>query len=319
MGKVAPLQWLAMLALLCSCFGARGADINDPTLHWQGRQIRANFSDQFAPEEQRALFNGWIAFIARSLGQVYGRWPREVQAITVTPISAGGHDPIPWAEVHRGPIDRVDFFIASSASADALRHAWTGYHELAHLLIPYRGWGDAWFSEGLATYYQNLMQARAGVLSEQAMWQKLYEGFQRGRNDRGFDGKTLSQVSDRLRQDGGFMRVYWSGAWYFLSADLSLRRQSGGTLTLDRALEKLNACCADASLSVPEMVAKLDHLNEVALFEPLYEQVAVSTRQPAFESLFESLGMTIAGGRVNLQTEGAESDLRRQIVSGRPG
>ena len=319
MRKLAPPRWLAVLALLCSCIAAQGEDITDLTLHWQGRQIRAAFSDQFAPAQQRALFNGWIAFIARSLGQVYGRWPREVQDITVTPISAGGHDPIPWAQVHRGPVDRVDFFVASSASAEALRQAWTGYHELAHLLIPYRGWGDAWFSEGLATYYQNLMQARAGVLSEQAMWQKLYEGFQRGRNDRGFDGKTLSQVSDRLRQDGGFMRVYWSGAWYFLSADLRLRRQSGGTLTLDRALEKLNACCADTSLSVPEMVAKLDQLNEVEVFQPLYEQVAVSTHQPGFEALFENLGITTASGQVNLRTEGSGANLRRQIVSAHPG
>ena len=91
--------------------------------------------------------------------------------------------------MRRGEVDRVEFFVTAEASAERLRQAWTGYHELAHLLIPYRGWGDAWFSEGLASYYQNLMQARAGVLSENEMWQRLYDGFRRGLAEREFDGR----------------------------------------------------------------------------------------------------------------------------------
>ena len=73
------------------------------------------------------------------------------------------------------------------------------------------------------------------------MWQKLYEGFQRGRAEHAFEGQSLQQVSDALRQSGGFMRVYWSGAWYFLAADTRLRMQSGGEVSLDDALEKLTA------------------------------------------------------------------------------
>ena len=94
----------------------------------------------------------------------------------MTPAPAAGSDPIPWAQVHRSEVDRVEFLTSPGATYADLKRAWTGYHELAHLLIPYRGWGDSWFSEGLATYYQNVLQARAGVLDEQQMWQKLYEG-----------------------------------------------------------------------------------------------------------------------------------------------
>ena len=52
------------------------------------------------------------------------------------------------------------------SSMQEITNDWTAFHELSHLLIPYRGHGDLWFSEGLATYYQNIIQARAGVLSE---------------------------------------------------------------------------------------------------------------------------------------------------------
>jgi hypothetical protein len=70
----------------------------------------------------------------------------------VAPASARGADPVPWGRIHRGPIDKVELYTAPRAQFDKLMRASTGYHELAHLLIPYRGWGDVWFSEGLASY-----------------------------------------------------------------------------------------------------------------------------------------------------------------------
>jgi predicted metalloprotease with PDZ domain len=117
-----------------------------------------------------------------------------------------------------------------------------------------------------------------------------------------------------MRDEGGFMRVYWSGAWYFLVADVRLRQQSGGKLTLDQALEKLNHCCADAKLSVAEIVDKLDQLNSVLLFRPLYQQTRRSTEMPAFDSLFASLGIAVVDGDVVLQQHGPGAALRKQIL-----
>jgi predicted metalloprotease with PDZ domain len=213
-------------------------------------------------------------------------------------------------------VDRINFYIAVGATAAELKHAWTGYHEVAHLLIPYQGYGDAWFSEGLASYYQNVLQARGGILDEREMWQKLYEGYHRGLADSSFADKTLVDVSDQMRLQGGFMRVYWSGAWYFLAADTRLRQQSRGALTLDLALEKLNACCADQSLSVPQMVRKLDDLNRVLLFQPLYDQLIESREVPSFDSIFASLGISVLAGEVQLQDRGPGIDIRRGIALG---
>ncbi len=310
------------LWLLALCLAlwphARAECAPDALLEWQGRQLAVDFSDEIG-EAARVELLRWIEFVAGSLGQVYGRWPRELQQIAIEPASSPGDDPIPWAEVRRGEVDRVEFFVTAEASAERLRQAWTGYHELAHLLIPYRGWGDAWFSEGLASYYQNLMQARAGVLSENEMWQRLYDGFQRGLAEREFDGRPLRSVSDAMRRDGGFMRVYWSGAWYFLAADTRLRLQSRGHQTLDGALEQLNRCCADQSMSVPDMVDRLDELNRVVLFRPLYDELVDSTRVPPFAPLFASLGIALEGDRVKLQSVGPGAAIRRQMVSAPPG
>jgi hypothetical protein len=306
------LQLAALLLLLHTNTG-HSQDSSSAYLEHGDSRLELRISNEFEPAMQRSL-SSWIDFLSQALLQVYGRWPRQYWQISVAPVSAGADEPIPWAQVHRGDVDRVEFFTASQTSTEQLKRAWTGYHELAHLLIPYRGWGDAWFSEGLASYYQNLLQARAGILTEQQMWQALYDGFQRGRADNQFDGQPLQLVSDELRDNGGFMRVYWSGAWYFLTADARLRQQSGGKVTLDQALDKLNRCCANQRMSVPEMVHKLDELNRVLLFQRLYQQSVAAQQLPPFEPIFASLGITLVEGKIQLQKEGPGARLREQMA-----
>jgi predicted metalloprotease with PDZ domain len=242
--------------------------------------------------------------------------------MSVYPIGASGTgersagaDVIPWAQVNRARVDTASFYILADATAEELMDNWTGYHELAHLLIPYRGWGDMWFSEGLASYYQNILRARTGVLSEREAWQKLYEGFERGRADTVLNGQPLAEVSRNLRRNHAYMRVYWSGAWYFLAADLELRRASGGRDSLDSALARLNACCADDEMSVPDMVRTLDRENNTELFQRLYTLSRGSTRMPEYDTLFEDLGLRVIDGTVELSYSGAPARLRGGIMA----
>lgn len=291
----------------------QGAGEYRHTLLKDGRVLELHISAQFSPGQQQQLLS-WLEFISTALLQVYGHWPRQEWQVTVEPAAANQANPIPWAQVYRNQVDSVAFFTAPGASAEQLKQEWTGYHELAHLLIPYRGWGDGWFSEGLATYYQIVLMARSGIWNEQQAWQQLYEGWQRGAAETQFDGQSLQAISDAMRDRGGFMRVYWSGAWYFLAADTRLRQQSGGRYSLDLALQKLNACCADQQLSVPQIVSKLDELNEVLLFQELYEQLRATTNMPAYETIFASLGISVTNGEVQLQQAGPGAALRRQVV-----
>lgn len=287
------------------------------TLENAGRRLELTISEQIRAE-QGAQVQEWIESLSHTLASVYGHWPRRHWKVRVENASGASDDPIPWAQVNRGDVDEVEFFVVDNVSADTLRREWTGYHEFAHLLIPYRGWGDAWFSEGLASYYQNLLQARAGIISEQEMWQRLHDGFLRGRSDRRFDGEPLDEVSARLRENGGFMRVYWSGAWYFLAADLALRSQSEGLLSLDTALEKLNACCAERRMSVRSMVETLDELNRVSTFSNLYRETVRSESLPDFEPLFTALGIWIIDSQVSLDQDTAAARLRRGITTSPP-
>jgi hypothetical protein len=307
--------WRHLLALLCllsiPALAAQQAP-SIPMLHGDST-LDLQIDPAFTAAQQVDV-RQWINHIAGSLLQVYGRWPRQRWRITVEPASGSSSDSIPWGQVNRGRIDTVRFYILADAGVSRLTENWTSYHELAHLLIPYKGSGDAWFSEGLASYYQNLLQARVGLLDEQAMWQKLLDGFLRGRQQAAFDGISLAKVSDSMPGNGAFMRVYWSGAWYFLAADVQLRQQSGGQFGLDDALDALNRCCAEQQLSASAIARKLDSENRIVLFEPLFRQARQSRKLPDFESLYASLGITIENGSARLQTHGPGVKLRRGIT-----
>lgn len=305
-----------LLALFVLALGS-ATQAKSVTLEHAGRQLELIISDQFPPQ-QSAQIQQWLESISGSLASVYGHWPRRHWRVRVENASGASDDPIPWAQVNRGDVDEVEFFVVDNISAEQLRREWTGYHELAHLLIPYRGWGDAWFSEGLASYYQNLLQARSGIINEEEMWQRLHDGFLRGRNDSRFDGQPLGSVSARLRENGGFMRVYWSGAWYFLAVDLALRSQSGGLFSLDTALKKLNNCCSERTMSVPDMVHTLDELNRVDTFTSLYRKAAQSESLPKFEPLFDALGISVVDDRVRLKQSGDAAKLRQGISAASP-
>jgi hypothetical protein len=307
-------HWIFQLMLGVLLAGAaHAAEDFRKTLVRDGRILELQISTEFKPAEREQLLD-WLDFLSTALLQVYGHWPRQEWRVSVAPAASSNTNPIPWAQVHRNAVDGVEFFTAPGATAEQLKQEWTGYHELAHLLIPYRGWGDTWFAEGLATYYQAILQARAGVLSERQTWQHLYDGFQRGQAESQFNDQTLQVISEAMREDGGFMRVYWSGAWYFLAADIRLRQQSAGRNSLDLALQKLNQCCADQQLSVPQIVSKLDEMNEVLLFQEFYDRLVSSRQIPAHEKIFASLGITVTDGEVQLQEAGPGALLRQQIV-----
>src|SRR5207244_449476 len=100
---------------------------------------------------------------------------------------------------------------------------------------------DAWLSEGFATYYQAVLRARAGFFSARYAWQKMHEGFERGR--RQTSSRSLAETSARMGREYQYMRVYWSGAAIALLADVALRKSSGGKKALDDALRALRTCC----------------------------------------------------------------------------
>jgi len=266
--------------------------------------------------EKQEMLLRWLTTSTTALAQIYGRWPDQDWQIHVVPASAFGSQPVPYGQVNRGSPSTLTLYIDITASEEELTADWTIYHELSHLFIPYRGWGDLWFSEGLASYYQNILQRRAGLVDEKTFWSKLMAGFLRGRNYNNSANLSVAELSAEMRKTKSFMRVYWSGAWYFLTADVELRKATNGNQNLDVALGLINECCAHQSLSAAQIAARLDKETGQDIFVPLFEQVRNARAQPSFEPIFAYLGIESAGESIKLNNRAVGAAIRQNIEAG---
>ena len=262
---------------------------------------------------QHETISAWIKETADAVASVYGRFPRQAPQILVIPIGQRGQA-VPWAHVIRGGGIAAEFFIDETRSLESFREDWTATHELSHMLLPYVTRNDRWLSEGLASYYQNVLRARDGRLSEQQAWQKLHSGFERGRA--GTSGGSLA----RATRSGwkSTMRVYWSGAAIMLKADSELRLLSGGRQSLDSALAALQECCFDRERAwhARELFSELDRITGTSVFTDLYREHVMDDEFPDVEYTFEQLGLVLRSESIRFDPEAPWGRIRYYIMKG---
>lgn len=268
------------------------------------------FDKGFTAKQKEKIFQ-WVKYASKALKAVYGEFPVDY-FITQIKASRRGSEPVPWGEVNRESPSEVVLVINKHASLKQLKDDWTIYHEFSHLLIPYDAGDERWLSEGLASYYQNILQSRIGMFDEQKMWQKLYEGFERARKQTNHRQHKLSYLSENMESNHNYMRIYWSGALYWLKADVALRQLNNGS-SLDNALLKLRQCCFRYPLSATEIIQQLDTLTNSKIFSQLFQQFSTSYQIPAYNALLQSLGIQQRIGDISLNNIAKFSKIRKAI------
>jgi hypothetical protein len=221
--------------------------------------------------------------------------------------------PVPWGQTSRRDGDiAVLLFVREDASLAELRADWTAVHELAHLFHPFLGDDGRWLAEGLASYYQNVLRARAGSMPANEAWRRLDAGFGRGRRED--SGVPLDELS---RGHGGTMRVYWAGAAFWLQADIALRARGS---SLDAVLAQYACCCLRGSGEVvPEaFIADLDRLAGADVFGSRYARFAAATVFPSLDDAYPALGLQAQAGGLRFSDAAEAASLRRAIMGRRP-
>jgi len=257
----------------------------------------------------------WLEESARSVSTVSGRFPQNDVQILLVGIGEQ-REAMPWAQVMRGGGVSGQFFIDQNRPLSEFSDDWTTTHELSHMLLLYVSSTDRWLSEGLASYYQNVLRARDGRLSEQAAWQKLHEGFKRGVD--GTHGQRLQDMSRNMRQNGAYMRVYWSGAAILMLADIQLRQETDNKHSLDTVLARLHECCMsqDRTWRAREMFTKFDELSGTTIFTDLYDLHVPSGEFPDVFESYDDLGIDSSTRKIRLSHEALLSEIRSSIMDG---
>jgi hypothetical protein len=258
-----------------------------------------------------AELHRWAAEAADAVLAAFGRFPLPRATVFIEQQPSQARSPVPWGQTSRRDGVAVYLYVRESASLEELRSDWTAVHELAHLFHPYLGDDGRWLAEGLASYYQNVLRARVGLLDEAEAWRRLDAGFGRGRRES--SGLPLDELSRRHR---GTMRVYWAGAAYWLEADLALRRDGS---SLDDVLEQYARCCLRATSEVrPErFVAQLDAIAGREVFAPLFRRYARSTVFPSLEAAYAALGIESNAAALQFSDRGDATRLRRAVMGRR--
>ncbi|HEX4986960.1 MAG TPA: hypothetical protein VFV71_12935 [Burkholderiales bacterium] len=292
--------------------------------HFREREIRVGAARlrmallDGAPPADAEQVQAWIRDSALSVAALYGRFPQPQAQIVVAP-GARGNEPVPWAYVVRGGAPAAYFFINQRRPMAEFFDDWTAVHELAHLLLPYVNPDDIWLSEGVATYYQNVLRARSGKLDAAQAWLRLVAGFAKGM--RSAQGMTLAQATESMYREGTYMRVYWEGAAMLFIADVRLRQMTGGKQSLDTALAALNECCGsdERAWSARELFDKLDEVTGTVVFSDIYDSHVSSRDFPDLAATYRALGISDAGGGIAFTGAAAEARLRDAIMgAGQP-
>jgi hypothetical protein len=301
-----PLDWPAAVA-----FG----HFSEQTVEAAGARLRLVVLEG-RPKVDPALIADWLRRAAGTVATLYGRFPVPSAQILVVP-NARGNEPVPWAYVLRGGGPSAHFFINQRRSLEEFNRDWTVIHELSHLVLPYVQSEDAWLSEGTASYYQNVLLARAGIIDVRHAWQRMHAGFQRGMKS--MPGITLADATERMYRNGSYMRVYWEGAAIMLLADQRLRSRTHGRQSLDTALEQFQRCCllAETGWRARALFRKLDELTATSVFSELYDQHVGSAQFPDVDEAYRLLGVQVsASGEVVLLDEAPQREYRDAIMLG---
>jgi predicted metalloprotease with PDZ domain len=231
----------------------------------------------------------------------------------------GGRGAVMFGQSVRGQGNALELLIDPAAPADEFADDWTAVHELSHLMHPYLGDRGAWLAEGLATYYQNVLRARSGLLTPAQGWDRLFQGFQRGAKAR--SDETLDEVAQNMHRSHAFQRVYWAGAAYWLTVDRDLRRDSGGAMNLETALSRFRDCCLPAyrQWQPEDFVARLDKLAGSAVFTTRYREFAGMREFPDWAKVYADLGIRTDGEHLAFDAKARDAAIRDAIMAAPPG
>jgi hypothetical protein len=242
----------------------------------------------------------WIADTASQVASYYGGFPVDRLLIAVVDGEGAG---IEYGRVIAGGGATMLLVIGREARLEDLYGEWVLVHEMLHLGMPFLPDGF-WFMEGLATYAEPIIRARAGWRSERSVWNEFARDMPRG---------LAAMTGDGLARDRRGM--YWGGALFMLLADIGYRR-SGGAAGLEHCLRSVRRNLGGVTrvLTVREVIAHCDTALQAEVMGGLYRAHVAAGSPLDLDATWARLGVARQGDAVVLDEQAAESMLRRAIV-----
>lgn len=237
--------------------------------------IKFELSSQFNPSQQKKV-KQWLHQGLTAVEESIAPLPFQQVKFSVLKHH-NNTQAVPWGQIVRGRPNTVKLHISAKASLTELSEDWTLYHEISHLYLPYLNYSSFWLGEGFASYMQYIIMYQAGWLDRRQFLKKIEAGFERGRRKTLTTPGELKDVAANMWELRAYRRVYWSGAAYFLEADLALHKKG---LSLSEVMTKYVDCCLRGYSRGNTLAKQLDRLSDSNIFVPLFNKYANRTDFP---------------------------------------
>ena len=258
-----------------------------------------------APTIGREAITRWIEVRARAVASYYGRFPVSHAALLV--LFTGDRGVGGGSTMGSGGAS-VMLSIGESVSARALANDWILVHELVHVAFP--NVGRPWLEEGLATYVEPLIRARAGLLDPDELFHDLLFGLPQGQPQPGDRG---------LEHTDTWGRRYWGGALFWFLADVAIRTSTHNARSLDDALRRIVAQGGNVGVTwtVDRTLEEGDRDAGGTVLRDLRARLGEAPVTTDLDALWDELGVHLAGDSVVYDDSAKLAAIRKSIAARR--
>jgi hypothetical protein len=256
----------------------------------------------------QAELEQWVARSAAIVADYYRGFPVERALVLLLPVPSRAG--VVFGRVIGGGGGAVMLQLGERTTPEQAYDAWILVHELLHLGQPFLRNGF-WLMEGIATYAEPVLRARAGWLTPEEVWEEFGRGMPRGVD--GVSRQGLANVSSR--------GVYWGGALLMLLADIEIQRQTGGQRGLEHCLRGLIAAGGVASQrwDTARAVETCDQAVGHAVLADLVGRHVYGATPVDLDALWRELGVRFdERGRASFDDSAPLARIRAQITAPDP-
>ncbi len=250
----------------------------------------------------------WARDSAQAVSQFFGGFPVERSLLLIIPKPK--QRTVSFGKLLPESSPGIVLEVGQEAKLADLRQDWILVHELFHLGFPSFIGEGKWLDEGLATYYEPIIRARAGFLSETELWLEFARGMPSGLY-------ALEKVG--LATTESQRAMYWGGAVFCFLADLEIRTRTHGKLGLENGLRAVLEAGGNATevWSLNRVLGVIDDALGAPIVRRLAEKYAFRAGPVALEQKLNDLGVHRTAFGVELRDDAPLSELRKTLVMGR--
>jgi hypothetical protein len=250
----------------------------------------------------------WIRDAATCVAQLYGTFPAQA-TIFVVPVK--GADEVVFGRVMSLAGGSVALLFGADTPPSREHSDWVVVHELSHLGTASLVGEAHWLEEGLATYYEPILRARAGWMTEAELWRHFVDQMPRGLR-KADDPPSLEERDD-------IDSTYWGGALYVMQVDLAIRRATRGQRSFDDAMRAVRERLGDATHGtyLADFLRVGDEATGTSAFAQVTARFAQGGADVDLPGIWRFLGVEVAtNGAVSLRDDAPGAALRRSIATG---